>query len=74
MQLDMRLANADRNGANILAKRDAGTGKWSLIPIDHGYTLPSSFQDICFEWLNWPQVSHCLSPPGSSGLWPLCKL
>jgi hypothetical protein len=55
-QLDMRLANADRNGANILAKRDEASGKWTLIPIDHGYALPSSFQDICFEWLNWPQA------------------
>ena len=52
--LDIRLANTDRNGANILARRN-GTG-WSLIPIDHGYCLPSTFQDISFEWLYWPQA------------------
>ena len=90
MQLDMRLANADRNGGNILATKC--NGSWTLTPIDHGYTLPSSLQvlssgrssgfivsvhhsdgsnhvrhtlktwspavlqDICFEWLNWPQA------------------
>lgn len=54
-QLDMRLANADRNASNILAKRD-GPKSWTLIPIDHGYCLPSSFQDISFEWMNWPQA------------------
>jgi hypothetical protein len=53
-QLDMRLANADRNGGNILATKSKGS--WTLTPIDHGYTLPSSLQDICFEWLNWPQA------------------
>lgn len=50
----MRLANTDRNGANILARRDA-TG-WKLVPIDHGYCLPSTFQDLSFEWLYWPQA------------------
>jgi len=53
-QLDMRMANTDRNASNILAKR-AGD-QWTLIPIDHGYCLPSSFQDISFEWMNWPQA------------------
>ena len=52
--LDIRLANTDRNGSNILARRN-GTG-WKLIPIDHGYCLPSTFQDISFEWLYWPQA------------------
>lgn len=52
--LDIRLANTDRNGSNILARRN-GTG-WNLIPIDHGYCLPSTFQDISFEWLYWPQA------------------
>lgn len=54
-QLDMRLANADRNASNILARRGGSRG-WTLIPIDHGYCLPSSFQDISFEWMNWPQA------------------
>ncbi len=65
-QLDMRLANADRNGGNILAKRDADSGAWTLIPIDHGYTLPDSFQDLSFDWLNWPQVRQPLHRPRSS--------
>lgn len=44
MQLDMRLANADRNGGNILATKSEGS--WTLTPIDHGYTLPSSLQVV----------------------------
>lgn len=52
--LDIRLANTDRNGANILARRNGAA--WDLIPIDHGYCLPATFQDISFEWLYWPQA------------------
>lgn len=52
--LDMRLANTDRNGANILARRSAGG--WTLVPIDHGYCLPATLQDLNFEWLYWPQA------------------
>jgi hypothetical protein len=55
-QLDMRLANTDRNGGNILARRDGATGEWTLIPIDHGMCLPSTLQDVSFEWLYWPQA------------------
>lgn len=40
----MRLANADRNGGNILATKNETDGRWTLTPIDHGYTLPSSLQ------------------------------
>ncbi|CAL5224925.1 g7694 [Coccomyxa viridis] len=53
--LDMRLGNCDRNGGNILVKRGA-SGAHELVPIDHGYVLPDSFQDISFEWLYWPQA------------------
>ncbi len=52
--LDIRLANTDRNGSNILARR-AGDS-WQLVPIDHGYCLPAKFDDISFEWMYWPQV------------------
>lgn len=52
--LDMRLANADRNGSNILARRI--NGGWELTPIDHGYCLPDTFEDICFEWKYWRQT------------------
>lgn len=63
--LDMRLANCDRNGGNILVKRCSGKTmcQWQLIPIDHGYCLPSTFADISFEWMFWPQV---LSHPSAS--------
>ena len=56
--LDMRLANTDRNGGNILVQRKPGKSRpeYQLIPIDHGYCLPSTFADINFEWMYWPQV------------------
>ncbi|GLU00819.1 hypothetical protein SLE2022_181590 [Rubroshorea leprosula] len=53
--LDMRLANADRHAGNILLSKDADA-KTLLIPIDHGYCLPESFEDCTFEWLDWPQA------------------
>ena len=40
---------------NILVRKGAD-GSWELVPIDHGYVLPDSFQDISFEWLYWPQA------------------
>lgn len=56
--LDIRLANCDRNGGNILLKQVSGqsTCHWELVPIDHGYCLPSTLSDISFEWMFWPQV------------------
>lgn len=54
--LDIRLANADRHAGNILFSKDNETGKTVLIPIDHGYCLPESFEDITFDWLYWPQA------------------
>ncbi|CAI5477998.1 unnamed protein product, partial [Closterium sp. Yama58-4] len=57
--LDMRLANADRNCANILVKSDGADLK--LIPIDHGYCLPETLEDCTFEWLYWPQAKQPLS-------------
>ena len=56
MILDMRLSNTDRNGSNILARLDRASGSWELTPIDHGYCLPSSLQDVSFEWMYWPQA------------------
>lgn len=47
--LDMRLANADRHGGNILIRKD-DNGQIELIPIDHGYCLPESVSILfCFE-------------------------
>ncbi|GKU96640.1 hypothetical protein SLEP1_g9852 [Rubroshorea leprosula] len=58
--LDIRLANADRHAGNILLSEDAD-GKTLLIPIDHGYCLPRSFEDCTFEWLYWPQAHQPFS-------------
>jgi hypothetical protein len=57
--LDLRLANADRNGSNILARRDEN-GEWVLTPIDHGCCLPDTWQDMAFEWSFWRQVCCAL--------------
>lgn len=54
--LDIRLANTDRNASNILAKQIPEDNTWVLTPIDHGYCVPSTFQDINFEWIYWPQA------------------
>lgn len=56
--LDIRLANTDRNGGNILARRTEDGSSWELVPIDHGYCLPASFEDISFEWMYWPQAEQ----------------
>ncbi|XP_010544835.1 PREDICTED: phosphatidylinositol 4-kinase gamma 4-like [Tarenaya hassleriana] len=53
--LDIRLANTDRHGGNILLSKDED-GRNVLVPIDHGYCLPESFEDCTFEWLYWPQA------------------
>lgn len=52
--LDLRLANTDRNGGNILARKVGSS--WELIPIDHGYCLPDTFEDLNFEWMYWAQA------------------
>ena len=60
--LDIRLANTDRNAGNILVKKDEHTGQIvSLIPIDHGYALPHTLEDVCFEWEFWPQAKQPFS-------------
>ncbi|XP_057454821.1 phosphatidylinositol 4-kinase gamma 4-like [Lotus japonicus] len=60
--LDMRLANADRHAGNILISKEEENGQTTLIPIDHGYCLPTSFEDCTFEWLYWPQARQPYSP------------
>jgi hypothetical protein len=54
--LDIRMLNLDRHGGNILVKHRDGFTK--LVPIDHGYCLPSTIEleDLYFEWLHWPQA------------------
>ncbi|XP_006655652.1 phosphatidylinositol 4-kinase gamma 4-like [Oryza brachyantha] len=58
--LDIRLANADRHAGNILTCREEGRGL-CLVPIDHGYCLPESFEDCTFEWLYWAQCREPFS-------------
>ncbi|KAG5233721.1 phosphatidylinositol kinase [Salix suchowensis] len=60
--LDIRLANADRHAGNILVSKDGERGKIVLIPIDHGYCLPTNFEDCTFDWLYWPQAQQPYSP------------
>lgn len=59
--LDLRLANTDRHAGNILVSKDGG-GQIRLIPVDHGYCLPYSFEDCTFDWLYWPQARQPYSP------------
>uniref|UniRef100_A0A0E0L6H7 1-phosphatidylinositol 4-kinase n=1 Tax=Oryza punctata TaxID=4537 RepID=A0A0E0L6H7_ORYPU len=59
--LDIRLANADRHAGNILTCREEQGNGISLVPIDHGYCLPESFEDCTFEWLYWPQCREPFS-------------
>ncbi|GMH21750.1 hypothetical protein Nepgr_023592 [Nepenthes gracilis] len=60
--LDIRLANADRHAGNILLSKERKSGQTVLIPIDHGYCLPESFEDCTFDWLYWPQARQPYSP------------
>ncbi|KAK8559428.1 hypothetical protein V6N13_026851 [Hibiscus sabdariffa] len=60
--LDIRLANADRHAGNILVTRNHEEDRVSLVPIDHGYCLPESFEDCTFDWLYWPQALEPYSP------------
>ncbi|MBA0814001.1 hypothetical protein Gohar_019852 [Gossypium harknessii] len=60
--LDIRLANADRHAGNILVTRNCEEGRFSLVPIDHGYCLPENFEDCTFDWLYWPQAREPYSP------------
>ncbi|KAL8192610.1 hypothetical protein R6Q57_027795 [Mikania cordata] len=53
--LDIRMANADRHAGNILVS-NGEDNQVVLIPIDHGYCLPTSFEDCTFDWLYWPQA------------------
>eukprot|EP00756_Hemistasia_phaeocysticola_P039128 Hpha_TRINITY_DN16799_c1_g2::TRINITY_DN16799_c1_g2_i2::g.80624::m.80624 len=49
--LDLATLNCDRHGGNLLVKEDG-----TLVPIDHGFVLPSTAQDLDWEWKFWPQA------------------
>jgi len=62
--LDVRLFNEDRHAGNILHReivKDNGETRFELIPIDHGYTLPSTLGDASFVWMYWPQAKANMS-------------
>ncbi|GLJ16678.1 hypothetical protein SUGI_0286430 [Cryptomeria japonica] len=59
--LDMRLANTDRHGGNILVCKGEQSSI-RLVPIDHGYCLPDKFEDCTFEWMYWPQAQQPYKP------------
>ncbi|TMW62461.1 hypothetical protein Poli38472_005079 [Pythium oligandrum] len=58
--LDIRLANQDRHGGNVLVvskSTPADARSYHLIPIDHGACLPliRAMEETSFLWLEWPQ-------------------
>lgn len=57
--LDVQLFNMDRHGGNILYRKSQD-GQITLIPIDHGFSLPDSngLGNAWFDWLNWPQAKQ----------------
>jgi len=61
--LDVRLLNLDRHLGNLLVQKDQ-MGQPHLIPIDHGYCLPSytDLADVHLEWTYWRQCSEPFSP------------
>lgn len=60
--LDLRLLNLDRNACNILVQNHAdpssGEQRKTLVPIDHGLTIPDSLaiQSFDLAWLDYPQA------------------
>jgi len=60
--MDMRLLNRDRNDENLLVRKH-GPRTMELIPIDHGCSLPDSFEVNWHDWawLSWPQTKQPFS-------------
>ena len=60
--LDIRLLNLDRNSCNILVQNHfnpkTGEEAKTLVPIDHGLTIPDSLSIQSFDlaWLDFPQA------------------
>jgi hypothetical protein len=50
---DLRTLNLDRHGGNMLVGLDGAT----LVPIDHGYALPSALGEPWLDWRLWPQAA-----------------
>jgi hypothetical protein len=58
--LDIRIANLDRHAGNLLVSK--ANDQCKLTPIDHALSLPQwdRLDDICLEWLSWPQAREPL--------------
>uniref|UniRef100_M4BKT2 PI3K/PI4K catalytic domain-containing protein n=1 Tax=Hyaloperonospora arabidopsidis (strain Emoy2) TaxID=559515 RepID=M4BKT2_HYAAE len=56
--LDVRLFNTDRHAGNILLQARANDQTFGMVPIDHGFCLPSykHLDGATFDWLQWPQA------------------
>jgi len=52
--LDLQIMNTDRHEGNILLQ-EMDDGKFSLTPIDHGFSFPGGLDKALFIWQQWPQ-------------------
>eukprot|EP01083_Nonionella_stella_P100802 284804_1 len=61
--LDILLLNCDRNSGNVLVFVDE-FGRYSLIPIDHGLSLPRCIEITTdsWVWLQWKQSKEPFDP------------
>eukprot|EP01062_Namystynia_karyoxenos_P012244 TRINITY_DN1439_c0_g2_i2.p1 TRINITY_DN1439_c0_g2~~TRINITY_DN1439_c0_g2_i2.p1 ORF type:complete len:615 (+),score=169.54 TRINITY_DN1439_c0_g2_i2:434-2278(+) len=59
--LDLVLLNCDRHGGNMLVRLRDGTVT-GLVPIDHGFLLPTSLAELDYEWHLWPQAKLPFGP------------
>lgn len=64
--LDLRILNCDRNSSNILVQREFSPSgpQYNLIPIDHGFCLPTWPYVCSFDWCwyDLPQVREPICP------------
>lgn len=62
--LDVRLANQDRHGGNLLVQTLGRRNACRLVPIDHGACLPlaTELSETSFAWLWWPQARQPFAP------------
>ena len=70
--LDLRILNLDRNCCNILVQTkksydDDIEDTWSLIPIDHGLSIPDTLEVSSFE-LAWMSFSQSEAPFSSRSI------
>jgi hypothetical protein len=61
--LDIRLLNLDRHLGNLLVCEEKADKSLHLVPIDHGFCLPSyrALHDVRLEWSHWKQCHEPFS-------------